>query len=87
MISGCKDDQRSAGVAAGTIGNEVNAGVLTTALHKFLTPSVSCGDLLYQMQSFIASNSLTQVPQMSSEQYVNIDCSFVNYRQSKRRGN
>jgi len=85
MISGCKDSQTSADVQAGSLGTTAAAGAMTTALRHVLTPSVSCGDLLQHMRSFLRSNRFDQVPQMSSEQFVQMDCSFVHY-QSKRRG-
>lgn len=85
MLSGCKDSQTSADVQAGSLGTTKAAGAMTTALRHALTPTISCQDLLERMRSYLRSNQFAQVPQMSSEQFLQMDCSFVQYM-SKRRG-
>jgi len=84
MISGCKDSQTSADVQAGSLGMNKAGGAMTTALLRALTPSISCFDLLKDMSSFIKSSGFTQVPQMSSEQFVNLESSYVHYIGERR---
>jgi len=84
MLSGCKDTQTSADVSAGTMGSEGAAGAMTTALHHCMTPQISCHKLLKNMRRYLKSNRFKQVPQMSSEQFVQLDSPFSDYR-SKRR--
>merc|ERR1712238_97318 len=48
-----------------------------TALHNTVTPTVSCQDLLETMRLFLKENGYTQVPQMSSEQFVNLERCFA----------
>lgn len=89
MLSGCKDNQTSADVSAGSLGTEAAAGAMTTALRHALTPTISCHKLLKNMRRFLKSNRFKQVPQMSSEQFVQLDSTFADYKakrqaQSKR---
>lgn len=85
MLSGCKDSQTSADIGAGQAGAEEAAGAMTTALRSQLTPSISCHKLLKNMRRFLKRNRFAQVPQMSSEQFVQLNSSFANY-QAKRKG-
>lgn len=80
MLSGCKDDQTSADVTAGTLGTDGAAGAMTTALKNTLTPGISCHKLLTSMRAFLKAHRYTQVPQMSSEQFVQLDSSFTDYK-------
>mmetsp|Transcript_150477 Transcript_150477/g.483709 ORF Transcript_150477/g.483709 Transcript_150477/m.483709 type:complete len:298 (-) Transcript_150477:58-951(-) len=79
MISGCQDTQTSADVQAGSMGAAKAAGAMTTAFRHCVNPSISCEDLLVGMRSFLKQNRYEQVPQMSSEQFMQMDSSFVNY--------
>jgi len=82
MISGCKDDQTSADMS-GSASSKA-AGAMTTAFRHSISPTISCEDLLLQMRQFLVKNSFSQVPQMSSDNYLQLDSSFTNY-QAKRR--
>lgn len=84
MISGCKDDQTSADIGAGTAGAAKASGAMTTAFRHCINRSVTCEDLLVRMRTFLKRNHFDQVPQMSSEQFVQMDHSFVDYQMKKR---
>merc|ERR1712217_638410 len=77
MISGCKDSQTSADVQAGSMGAKRAAGAMTTAFRHAINPTISCEDLLLEMRRFLKRNGYDQVPQMSSEQFVQLDSPFV----------
>lgn len=79
MISGCKDDQTSADVSAGSMGVAKAAGAMTTAFRHCVTPTITVHDLVLSMRDYLQRNSYEQVPQMSSEQYINLESSFVTY--------
>jgi len=79
MISGCKDDQTSADVQAGSMGVARAAGAMTTAFQHVINPNITCHDLLLQMRRFLKHNQFKQIPQMSSEQFVQLDSSYVGY--------
>jgi len=79
MISGCQDSQTSADVSAGSMGVAKAAGAMTTAFHHCISRNITCEDLLLAMRSFLQQNRFEQVPQMSSEQFLQLDSSFVNY--------
>lgn len=83
MISGCKDDQTSADIQSGSSAHKA-AGAMTTAFRHVVSPTISCEDLLLQMRQFLRRNSFAQVPQMSSDKYLQLDSAFTNY-QTKRR--
>jgi Ca2+-binding EF-hand superfamily protein len=84
MISGCKDTQTSADVQAGSMGSANAAGAMTTAFRHCVTPTVSCEELLGKMHAFLKRNQYVQVPQMSSEQYIQLDAGFVSYTAKAR---
>lgn len=84
MISGCKDSQTSADVSAGSLGVQKAAGAMTTAFRHTINQSISCHDLLINMRSYLKRNGFDQVPQMSSDKFVQLDCSFVHYQERKR---
>jgi len=77
MISGCKDSQTSADVQAG--GNQKAAGAMTTAFRNCVNRTITCEDLLLKMRDYLKRHKYEQVPQMSSEQYVQLDAPFVSY--------
>lgn len=86
MISGCRDSHTSATIGAGFPGAEQAAGAMTTAFRSSITPDISCHKLLQQMRRFLKRNNSTQVPQMSSEQYLQLDSCYVDYNaRSKTR--
>jgi len=87
MISGCKDEQTSADVQAGSMGVLKAAGAMTTAFRHSITPTISVHDLLYSMRAFLKQNSFEQVPQMSSENFVQLESSFVTYAARTPQGN
>jgi hypothetical protein len=78
MISGFKDMQTA------DAGNK-GCGAMTSAFRNCVTPSISCQDLLLGMRQYLKGNGFDQVPQMSSDLFVQMDASFVNY-QAKKRG-
>jgi hypothetical protein len=82
MISGCKDDQTSADIQGGSLSKKA-AGAMTTALRHCLQADITCEDLIKSMRQFIKRNGFAQVPQLSSEQFVKLDSSFVNYEGKK----
>merc|ERR1719498_249836 len=85
MISGCKDTQTSADVGAGSMGVAKAAGAMTTAFRHTVNQSISCQDLLTGMRAYLKRNGFDQVPQMSSDNSVQLDAPFAHY-QEKRRG-
>jgi hypothetical protein len=84
MISGCKDSQTSADVSAGSLGVQKAAGAMTTAFRHTVNQSISCHDLLINMRSYLKRNGFDQVPQMSSDKFVQLDCSFIHYQERKK---
>lgn len=82
MISGCKDTQTSAGAPANIMGADKGQGAMTTAFQHCVNPSITCEDLMAQMTEFLRKNSFQQVPQMSSEQFIKLDSTFVGYKAS-----
>lgn len=83
MISGCKDSQTSADVQAGSMGAARAAGAMTTSFRHTISPTIYCEDLLLGMRHFLKKNHYDQVPQMSSEQFVQLDSKFVGYATKK----
>lgn len=83
MISGCKDSQTSADVGAGSMGVQKAAGAMTTAFRHTINQSVNCHDLLINMRAYLKRNGFDQVPQMSSDKFVQLDSSFVHYQEKK----
>merc|ERR1712216_129532 len=83
MISGCKDSQTSADVGAGSMGVQKAAGAMTTAFRHTINQSVTCHDLLINMRAYLKRNGFDQVPQMSSDKFVQLDSSFVHYQEKK----
>jgi len=79
MLSGCKDSQTSADVSAGAMGVEEAAGAMTTAFRHTISPTTNCDDLLIRMRQFLKRHGYKQVPQLSSEQFLQLDSNFVNY--------
>lgn len=79
MISGCRDDQCSADVGAGSLGSNKAAGAMTTAFKNCMTPTITCHDLLINMRTFLTKSKFEQVPQMSSDHYIQLDSSFLGY--------
>merc|ERR1719159_796811 len=76
MISGCRDDQTSADMSG---GGQKAAGAMTTSFRHVITPDISCEDLLQRMRQYLKRNHFNQVPQMSSDIFVQLDASFVKY--------
>jgi hypothetical protein len=84
MLSGCKDSQTSADIGAGQMGAAKAAGAMTTAFRHTITPTITCEDLLTRMRQYLKRNNFEQVPQMSSDQYVQMESPFVHYQAKKR---
>mmetsp|Transcript_34745 Transcript_34745/g.63172 ORF Transcript_34745/g.63172 Transcript_34745/m.63172 type:complete len:1225 (-) Transcript_34745:64-3738(-) len=82
MISGCRDDQTSADYQ-GSLAPKA-AGAMTTAFRHVISPTITCEDLLHGMREFLKRNNFQQVPQMSSEEFIQLDSSYVNYETTKR---
>merc|ERR1719262_1619992 len=75
MLSGCKDTQTSADIQASS-DNALPAGAMTTAFKHVVTSRharLSCHDMLKDMRKFLKDNKYTQVPQLSSEQFLDLD--------------
>jgi len=79
MISGCKDSQTSADIQGNSMGAMKAAGAMTTAFRHAINPTISCEEMLLRMRQFLKRNHYQQVPQMSSEQFIQLDSSFVGY--------
>jgi len=79
MLSGCKDSQTSADVQAGSMGVAKAAGAMTTAFRHCITPTIACDELILRMRDYLRRNSFQQVPQMSSEQYLQMDNTFIGF--------
>jgi hypothetical protein len=84
MISGCKDSQTSADISGGSLGTAKSAGAMTTAFRHAITSDITCQDLLLNMRHFLKRNNFQQVPQMSSDQFVQLDTPFLHYQMKKR---
>ncbi len=76
MISGCKDEQMPTDE-----GKADPSGAMTSALTHVLSDhsDISCRGLLPRMRKYLSANGFCQVPQMSSEQFITLDSSFVSY--------
>merc|ERR1719316_2413354 len=75
MLSGCQDNQTSADIQAGA-DNALPAGAMTTAFKHVVTsrhPHVSAQEMLREMRQFLKDHRYTQVPQLSSEQFLDLD--------------
>merc|ERR1712226_382350 len=57
---------------------------MTTAFRHTVTRTICCDELLLAMRHFLKQNHYQQIPQMSSEQFVQLDSSFVGYARKKR---
>merc|ERR1712118_281424 len=79
MISGCSDDQTSADIGAGQLGNKKSAGAMTMAFRTAMSKSASMSykQLLADMRKFLNANGFDQVPQLSSEHFLNLTESFM----------
>eukprot|EP00933_Yihiella_yeosuensis_P002470 TRINITY_DN10417_c1_g1_i1.p1 TRINITY_DN10417_c1_g1~~TRINITY_DN10417_c1_g1_i1.p1 ORF type:complete len:1316 (-),score=234.34 TRINITY_DN10417_c1_g1_i1:112-4023(-) len=83
MISGCQDDQTSADVSQGPLAAKP-AGAMTTAFRHCINATINVQDLLMQMRAFLKRNGFGQVPQLSSDLYIQLDCAFANYQTASR---
>lgn len=79
MISGCRDDQTSADVAASSMGNRKSAGAMTMSFKHCLTKDISCHKLLQRMRRYLKKQGYSQVPQLHSEQFLRLDEPFAGY--------
>merc|ERR1712096_386874 len=68
MISGCTDEQTSADIRAGRLGNKRSAGAMTMAFRTAIgrNASASFKQLLVDMRKFLSANGFQQLPQLSS---------------------
>lgn len=80
MISGCKDTQTSADASDGIKA----AGAMTTAFRHCINRQITCEDLLLEMRDWLRRERYEQEPQMSSEQFLQLDCPFVGYEAKNR---
>jgi uncharacterized caspase-like protein len=79
MISGCMDTQTSADIGAGSAGNQAAAGAMTTAF-KTVIEAHATGDyytIIHQMRVFLQGRGFKQVPQLSSEHFLNLSECFM----------
>merc|ERR1712178_553875 len=65
------------------MGVQKAAGAMTTAFRHTINQSVTCHDLLINMRAYLKRNGFDQVPQMSSDKFVQLDSSFVHYQEKK----
>lgn len=79
MISGCRDDQTSADASAGSCENSTDAGAMTIAFKAVITRQreASHHRLISEMRRFLKSRNFTQVPQLSSEHFLNLTECFM----------
>jgi uncharacterized caspase-like protein len=84
MISGCRDDQTSADVAASM--NRKSAGAMTQSFKHCLTEDISCHKLLQRMRRYLKKHGYSQVPQMHSEQFLRLDEPFAGYTPRVKAG-
>lgn len=83
MLSGCKDDQTSADISSASIVQRAS-GAMTTAFRQVISPTITCEDLLAGMCNFLKRNGFAQVPQLTSEHFIQFDSAFVNYETVQR---
>lgn len=79
QISGCKDARPRSKDIPGGIRGSLEAGALTAAFGRCVTPTISCYELLLRMRDYLHSNGFSQVPQMSSDRLVCLDSTFSRY--------
>merc|ERR1719197_1807508 len=74
MISGCMDTQTSADIGAGGAGNAQAAGAMTSAFKQVISANATIDyfDIVHEMRRFLRSRGFKQVPQMSSEHFLNL---------------
>jgi hypothetical protein len=84
VLSGCKDPQTSVDNSVRTPGASKDAGAMTTALRHTISPTITCEELLNRMRKYLKRNHFDQVPQMSSDHFVQLDATFVDYQERKR---
>jgi len=83
MLSGCKDDQTSADISSASIVQRAS-GAMTTAFRQVISPTITCEDLLAGMRAFLKRNGFEQVPQLTSEHFIQFDSPFANYQTVQR---
>jgi hypothetical protein len=71
LISGCMDEQTS----AEAIINGSPQGVLTSTLIETMSSNPNCSwkELMYNMNNLLKENTFTQIPQISTNTFYNID--------------
>lgn len=77
MISGCMDEQTSADI--GSSGAAKAAGAMTTALRVAVAgnPTITHHQLLIDVRRYLKNNNFPQVPQYSTEHYLNLEDTFL----------
>jgi len=69
MISGCSDYQTS----VDTLIDGKNQGALTWAFLQCFSKTITWRQLLIQMRDLLKSNNFSQIPQLTSGKFINID--------------
>mmetsp|Transcript_21306 Transcript_21306/g.38941 ORF Transcript_21306/g.38941 Transcript_21306/m.38941 type:complete len:1088 (-) Transcript_21306:25-3288(-) len=79
LISGCMDDQTSSDIGIGMAGNSKPAGAMTTSFKTVMSRKLdsSFHEVLQEMRRFLISKGFKQVPQLSSEQFLNLSECFM----------
>lgn len=79
MVSGCKDDQTSADayIRDELEGGTEYQGAMTAAWIRSYTEHVSNNDLVKNMRKWLADNRYTQIPQLSSGKYRDIQSIYI----------
>mmetsp|Transcript_16560 Transcript_16560/g.38255 ORF Transcript_16560/g.38255 Transcript_16560/m.38255 type:complete len:1088 (-) Transcript_16560:115-3378(-) len=79
LISGCMDDQTSSDIGIGMAGNSKPAGAMTTSFKTVMSRKLDSTfhEVLQEMRRFLISKGFKQVPQLSSEQFLNLSECFM----------
>jgi Ca2+-binding EF-hand superfamily protein len=77
MISGCMDAQTSADIGSSAASKA--AGAMTTAFRNTITnhPEISNHRLLVEIRKFLRNNDYEQIPQLSTEHFMNVEEPFL----------
>ena len=73
LISGCKDNQTSEDAYV----NNIFQGAMTWAFLGNLQPKITWRQLLTNMDASLAGSDYTQVPQLSSGKFIDLDSKFL----------
>lgn len=80
MISGCKDNQYSADTVVNLNNQFTNSGAMTFSFIKTINDlgtKITFKTLLENMRTILSQNGYTQIPQLSSGKFINIDTEYI----------